>query len=209
VTLAGALTLLGTGCAGASLSAIDDSGDSASAPSVDSPSGYGDGDGTSVSSSSLIRPEQLSNEVIVDLLREGTYRGPGYEQVNYEPFPSTVAPGKTVLLWVSEAGYDSFSRVSADHAGSNVQIPVGTVIVREVFKGETLDTLTVMVRMPKGAFPLGGDWWYASADPDGKIRTSPTDGTPLAGLLKNCGTCHLRRDRDAFTFGTPDGYLPE
>lgn len=203
-----ALALSGLmGCAGATLDAIDESPGSPAVPSVDGKDGSDESTGTAVSSDTLIRPEELSNEVIVDLLREGTYRGPGYSLVNEEPFPSTVAPGKTVVLWVSEAGYPALARVSADHAGSDVTVPVGTVIVREVFLDEALDTLTVMVKMPKGAFPLGGDWWYAAADPDGKIRKHATEGTPLAGLLEKCGTCHLRRDRDGFLFGAPDGYV--
>jgi hypothetical protein len=195
------------GCAGATLDAIDESPDAPAVPSVDGKDATDEHTGTAVSSDTLIRPEELSNEVIVDLLREGTYRGPGYRLVNEEPFPSTVAPGKTIVLWVSEAGYPALSRVSADHAGSQVTLPVGTVIVREVLLDDALDTLTVMVKMPVGAFPLGGDWWYAAADPDGKIRKSATEGTPLAGLLEKCGTCHLRRDNDAFLFGAPDGYV--
>jgi hypothetical protein len=201
-----ALSGLG-GCTGATLAAIDESPDSPSVPSVDGKDGTDESTGTALSTDTLIRPEELSNEVIVDLLRDGTYRGPGYRLVNEEPFPSTVAPGKTIVLWVSEAGYPALARVSADHAGSEVTVPVGTVIVREVLLDDALDTLTVMVKMPKGAFPLGGDWWYAAADPDGKIRKHATEGTPLAGLLEKCGTCHLRRDRDAFLFGAPDGYV--
>ncbi len=195
------------GCVSAPLAAIDESPEPAATPSVDGKDATDESTGTAVSSDTLIRPEELSNEVIVDLLREGTYRGPGYNQVNVEPFESTVAPGKTVVLWVSEAGYPALARVSADHAGSDVTVPVGTVIVREVFLEDALDTLTVMVKMPLGAFPLGGDWWYAAADPDGKIRKHATEGTPLAGLLEKCGTCHLRRDRDGFLFGAPDGYV--
>jgi hypothetical protein len=32
---------------------------------------------------------------------------------------------------------------------------------------------------------------------------SAKDGSPQAGLLENCGTCHLRRNEDAFLFGAP------
>lgn len=73
--------------------------------------------------------------------------------------------------------------------------------MRDVLNDGVLDTITVMVKLPPGAFPLGGDWWYAAADPDGKIRMDAKLQTPLAGLMQNCGTCHLRRSQDDFLFG--------
>ena len=77
----------------------------------------------------------------------------------------------------------------------------------EVLSSSVLETITVMVRLPNGAFPLGGDYWYGATDPEGNVKTSD-DGAPLVGLLQNCGTCHLRRSHDAFLFGTPRAYLP-
>jgi len=152
--------------------------------------------------------ELLSNEAIYDLLRGTKYRGKGFRKVNDEPFPSTVAPDKSITLWVSEAGYEAFAKVSPEESGTNVALPVGTVIVREVLAGENLDTITAMVRLADGAFPLGGNWWYAAADPDGTIRKNAQTGAPTAGLLESCGTCHLRRSHDDYLFGTPEGYGP-
>ena len=151
----------------------------------------------------LIAHTSLSNEVIVDVIRDFKYRGKGFSRVNLRPFPSTVSPSKSVALWVSQGGYDAFSEIDPDASGSNAELPVGTVIVREVLSKGELDTITVMVKLPKGAFPLGGDFWYAATDPDGTIRMDKEDGSPQAGLLQDCGTCHLRRNDDAFVFGAP------
>jgi hypothetical protein len=149
----------------------------------------------------------LSNEAIMDLVRSYAYRGPDFVLLNDEPFPSTVAPGKHVSLWVSASARGSMSTVVPERTGSEVDIPVGTVIVREVLSGSQLETITVMVKLPVGAFPLGGDYWYGATDAEGNIKAD-ADGMPIAGLLENCGTCHLRRSHDAFLFGAPRSYLP-
>jgi hypothetical protein len=151
----------------------------------------------------MIAITSLSNELIVRMVRGASYRGRGFLRVNQEPFQSIVSPSKTVVLWVSEGGFDPFSEISPDESGSHAELPMGTVIVREVLSNNELDTITVMVKLPKGTFPLGGDFWYAATDPDGTIRADKNDGSPQAGLLENCGTCHLRRNNDAFLFGAP------
>jgi hypothetical protein len=178
-------------------------------PSLDGNDGFGDESGEQDKEREpgrAITGESLSNEAIYAIMRDQAYRGDGFRRINSEPFLSTGSPKKTVVLWVSEAGYAEFRRINADQAGSDAVLPVGTVIIREVYAGSQLDTVTAMVKFPEGTFPLGGDFWYGAADPDGTIRESASDGTPLAGMLENCGTCHLRRDRDAFIFGAPDGY---
>ena len=81
------------------------------------------------------------------------------------------------------------------------------MIVREVLKDSVVNAITVMLRLPNGAFPLGGDWWYCSASPDGVIKQDAETGTPLIGLLENCGSCHLRRRDDDHLFGAPRSYV--
>jgi hypothetical protein len=149
----------------------------------------------------------LSNESIMNLVRSYAYRGPDFVLLNPEPFPSTVAPGKFVSLYVSASAQDTMSEVIPERAGSDAEIPAGTVIVREVLNAGELETITVMVKLPFGAFPLGGDFWYGATDAEGNIK-SDSEGMPIAGLLENCGTCHLRRAHDGFLFGTPRAYLP-
>jgi hypothetical protein len=156
---------------------------------------------------SLLPPETLSNEIIAALLTTRAYRGAGFRRANKRVFPSTVAPGKSIDMWVSEAAFQDMQRISPDRSGSHAQVPTGTIIVRDVYDGDELKTITVMVKLEDGSFPLGGDFWYGITDPDGTFRRSD-QGLPLAGLLANCGTCHLRRSQDAFLFGTPDGFHP-
>ncbi len=99
-------------------------------------------------------------------------------------------------------------RATGEYIGVARPVSVGTVIVREVLAGGRLETITAMVRLADGTFPLGGNYWYAAADPDGTIRKNAQTGAPTAGLLESCGTCHLRRSHDDYLFGTPERYAP-
>lgn len=180
---------------------LDDEGDTGE-DGDDTDTNVGGAQGTRVDSHSL------SNEKILEILRNHDYRGPDFSLINPEPFPSTVAPGKTISLWVSNQGKDALSTIIPEASGSEAEVPVGTMVVREVLNGSVLETITVMVKLPKGSFPLGGDYWYAATDADGNVKQT-ADGMPVAGLLEDCGTCHLRRSHDAYIFGTPRAYLPQ
>lgn len=211
--LVASLCAFALGCANyMEAGAVDPATDTDDASNVvDARTGSGGGTGAPAPDAAVagspLTGDQLSNEAITELLRGSRYRGTGYRQVNKVAFPSTVSPDKTVILWISEDAYDTFKEVSPDQAGSKVSLPVGSVIVREVLKNAKLDAITVMLRLPTGSFPLGGDWWYASATPDGTIKTDAATGAPLVGLLENCGTCHLRRRDDDHLFGAPSSYL--
>jgi hypothetical protein len=173
-------------------------------PSTGGGAGAGEADTSALDSELTAR--SLSNEAIWNLVSEGKYRGEGFRRVDRTPFPSTVSPEKVISLWISKQAYDPYSAISPDASGSRPNIPVGTVIVREVLRGSTLDAITVMVKLPKGAFPLGGDFWFAAAAPDGTLRVDPTTHAPVIGLSATCGSCHLRRDQDGFLFGVPTDY---
>lgn len=149
----------------------------------------------------------LSNEAVLSLAGSSSYRGAGFRRLNTKPFPSIAAPEKHIVLWVSSEAYASYAEVSTEVSGSEVRLPVGTTIVREVFGGDVLETITVMVKLEPGAFKLGGDWFYLATDAQGKVRTDAKSGAPSIGLSANCGTCHLRRSHDDFLFGIPPGYL--
>ncbi len=194
-----AIAIMQTGCAPTGSLAVD-------APSLDSSLDTPSADEVNGDDEPLGQ-NSLSNEALIGLLPGYKYRGEGFRLVNPEPFISTVSPTKTVSLWISEGSYDAFTRIDPDSAGSLSSVPEGTVIVREVLNASVLETITVMAKLREGSFPLGGDFWYASADPDGSIRIDD-NGAPLAGLLQNCGTCHLRRNRDGFLFGAPGSSLP-
>ena len=155
-----------------------------------------------------ITANSISNEAVVALAREGTYRGTGYRRVDASPFASTVSPDKRIALYVSEAGYEAYRQISPHAVGSGVTLPVGTVIVREVWGGAALSAITIMVQLQKGTFPLGGDFWYASLSPEGEVNHDAQTGEPQLGLSERCGTCHLRRSEDGFLFGVPPSALP-
>ena len=150
----------------------------------------------------------ISNEAVMALARNGTYRKAGYRRVDRSPFVSTVSPDKLIALYISEGGYDAYTAVSPDDVGSGAALPVGTVIVREVWGGGALSAVTLMVQLEKGAFPLGGDFWYASLSPDGEVNHDAQTGEPQLGLTERCGSCHLRCADDGFLFGVPLSSLP-
>jgi len=175
--------------------------------------------GTSVMSTSENKPmsppdaspptEYISNEAILALLPDQSYRQAGFRRLNESPFPSIVAPGKDIVLWVTADAYAAYAAVSTERPGSGVHVPTGTTIVREVFNAGKLETITVMKKLEPGAFALGGDWFYLATDAEGQVRTDAASGAPSIGLSENCGTCHLRRSRDDYLFGIPPGYLDE
>lgn len=195
-----ALAIMQGACTPAGSLAVD-------APSLDSPLDSPGSSADEADADDELGQDSLSNEAILGLLPGYKYRGEGFVLVNPKPFVSTVSPTKTISLWISEDGYDGFTRIDPDDSGSFSSVPEGTVIVREVLNSGVLETITVMAKLREGSFPLGGDFWYASTTADGVIRTDD-NGAPLAGLLQNCGTCHLRRNRDGFLFGAPADSLP-
>lgn len=187
-------------------------GDRGMASNNDDPStggaglGAGLGDGSTVLDPEL-SARSLSNEAIWSLVSDFKYRGDGFRRVDRTPFPSTVSPDKKIAIYISEQSYGEYTRISPNQTGSGANLPVGSVIVREVLRDTTLDSITVMVRLPEGAFPLGGDWWFAAATSDGTLKTDTSIGAPVIGLSATCGSCHLRRDQDDFLFGVPAAYL--
>ncbi|MET0343745.1 MAG: hypothetical protein ABW252_22215, partial [Polyangiales bacterium] len=158
------------------------------------PDALGGGMGAGMGTTS-ITAHSLSNEAIMALARDQTYRTEenGFRRVDRAPFASTVSPDKMIAMYVSENGYDAYTEISPDDVGSRASLPVGTVIVREVWGSGALGAITIMVQLEKGAFPLGGDFWYASLTPQGEVNKDVTSGEPQMGLSEKCGTCHLRR----------------
>lgn len=136
---------------------------------------------------------------------ENPYRD-GFALVNVTPFTSNLPGGKMIDVWVTESAASDYALVKLDGSGSGVDLPEGTVIVREVI-GETgeVETLTMMIKGAPGYFPGGGDWWYGVAEPDGTIRVND-NGEPQMGALTECGGCHLARPDDGYLFGIPSDH---
>lgn len=130
----------------------------------------------------------------------------GFERINATPFTSELPGGSLIDVWVSNFAAVEYSKVLLDGQGSGVDLPVGTVIVREVLDDNMeIKTLTLMIKNDPGYFPEGGDWWYGVADPSG-IIINDANGVPMMGQLIECGSCHASRASDGFLFGVPSGY---
>ena len=130
----------------------------------------------------------------------------GLARANFTPFSSQIPGGALVDVWVSADAADEYDKVLLDGAGSGVDLPQGTVIIREVFdEFGQVETLTLMIKNEPGYFPGGGDWWYGVADPDGIIRNDD-NGLPLMGPLEQCNACHVARANDGYLFGVPSAY---
>lgn len=116
------------------------------------------------------------------------------------PFPSQLG-SFLVSLYVS-AGQDEYNKIHPSAVGSHAQLPVGAVIVREVFGSDgKVAKLTVMGKGPAGYDPRLGDWWFAVTDPNG--RPLVENGHTQEGQLTACHSCHNARAQDDFLFGAP------
>lgn len=130
------------------------------------------------------------------------YAGEGFVRVNAKPYPSNLT-GANINVFVSIEGWYEFLQATPDDVGRGEEVPVGTLIVREVLDvdGE-VETLTIMKRAPDGYSPAHGDFWYAVLEPTGFPRFE--DGEPLMGRLEaRCTGCHDDRAADGFLFGVP------
>jgi hypothetical protein len=105
-------------------------------------------------------------------------------------------------LWVSGEAAAAYARIDPAVDGSKVQVPVGTIIVREVHDAQGgVAKLTMMAKGPPGYNPDLGDWWFCVADAEGEPLVE--DGEVLAGRMPQCWSCHDERGADDFLFGVP------
>lgn len=132
------------------------------------------------------------------------YAGEGFVRVNAKPYPSDLT-GANINVFVSIEGWYEFLHATPGDAGRGQEVPVGTVIVREVLDQDgEVETLTVMKRAPDGYSPAHGDFWYAVLEPSGFPRFEA--GEPIMGRLEaRCTGCHDDRAADGFLFGVPQG----
>jgi hypothetical protein len=140
---------------------------------------------------------------VLPRVADGAYRGDGFLHVTPAPYASAVAAGKTIDVWVSHDGWSEFLAIDPDATGSGVEVPRGTIIVREVHVDAGVEGLTVMARGAAGTNPGHGDWWYGVLDVDGWPTFA--DGLPVMGaLVDRCAGCHAeQRADDGFVFGVP------
>lgn len=124
------------------------------------------------------------------------------QKLNDAPLPSLVAAG-TIDLWVSQTGFEEYSRVRARATGSRVNLPVGTTVLR-VQRDERgrIARYTALIKRESG-FNAPADLEFAAYDPSGQIARED-DGSEMRGPLARCLACHLTRAQDGFVFGRPD-----
>ncbi|WP_394834357.1 hypothetical protein LVJ94_48445 [Pendulispora rubella] len=131
-------------------------------------------------------------------------RHPAFAKVTSAPYPSAVAGGSSIEVYVTKSLADTYLGIRPDRTGSNASILPPTVIVREVFgvNGQ-LTKLTVMAKGLDGYNPDLGDWYFGEFDSRGNVLLD-SNGRRRAGRLGDCYACHLPRRDDAYLFGVPD-----
>ncbi len=136
-----------------------------------------------------------------DLAKLSTYRSEMRMVSN--PYRSDLAPNPQVELWIDATSAAAYQRVRPDQKGANVDMPEGTVIVREVLDAQgKIAKLTVMGKGPLGSNPIVGDWWFAVTSPTGTPLEE--NGQVLTGKLAQCVSCHdARGAADDYLFGVP------
>jgi hypothetical protein len=145
-------------------------------------------------------PQDLSVRGRVD----GYQVAPAFTHVSTDRYASEIADDISIDVWISTEAAAAYLAIDPDLDGSRVELPDGTVIVREVHdlaSGE-LRKLTVMVKGPLGIVPELGDWWFAVTDANGAPLVDDS-GAELAGAMPECQSCHLGRKDDGYLFGVP------
>ncbi len=130
--------------------------------------------------------------------RVADYRS--FRKINGAPYKSGVKG--TVNIWVSPEGADAYAARNPDRADGGPQIPVGTLIVREVLDEQgAVGKLTLMAKWPEGYQPELGDWWFGVTTPDVTPLFGEADWQ--IGRMPDCHGCHVPHAGDDYLFGVP------
>jgi len=144
--------------------------------------------------------EAFDYKMLVEAGRVG-----GFTQINAAPYPSTLGAFNINVLVNDNAR--QYRAIHPDTTGTSVEIPIGTMIVRQVLDASGHVTkVTLMAKGPLGYDPTLGDWWFGVTDPDG-VPLSDASGLQL-GKLTACHSCHIPRSTDDFLFGVPGNKQP-
>ena len=150
-------------------------------------------------------PPLASGELDEDAILASLARfrsSPDFVRVNGNPYPSALDPEKLVNLYVSTGSHEAYARIAPESAGSESDVPEGTLIVREIQQpiGQ-VTSLTLMYKGPPGYNPALNDFWFGVTDP---FRTPvEEDGLRMVGEIEDCYGCHLARSEDGYLFGVP------
>jgi len=152
----------------------------------------------------VVEMPSLANEDLSALGAARNYRT--FEQASARPYPSAISAG-TINVWVSPEAAEAYAAIRPGQSGSNVRLPVGAMIVREVLdENGGIQSLTMMAKGPLGYAPELGDWWFAVTGPDGDPNLVNDEWS--VGRMANCQSCHLPRVADDYLFGVPDEVRP-
>jgi len=125
----------------------------------------------------------------------------GFARINRAPYASTLG-AFDIDVSINQDARD-YRKIHPETSGSNVVMPVGTVIVREVLDANGAVTkITLMGKGPPGYDATLGDWWFGVTDPSG-VPLPATNGGVQVGRLTECHGCHLPRATDDYLFGVP------
>lgn len=143
------------------------------------------------------------DELVLTTVRDNGFRGADFVQINRAAYPTQLATGEQVNLYVDVQAAALYRRIHPEATGAGVTLPQGSLIVREVLDGSVRTKLTVMAKGAPGYFPAGGDWYYAVLSADGASFIGGDDGSPIHGASATCKECHDERTGDDFLFGVP------
>jgi hypothetical protein len=129
------------------------------------------------------------------------YRDDLFAQINGRAYPTDLSDTDQINVFVNEAAASAYATILPQQTGSQVDLPEGSTIVREVLRDGEVTKLTAMIKGPPGYFPEGGDYFYAVTSTDGSQILSDEEGSELAGPILVCGSCHAGRASDGFLFG--------
>lgn len=167
-----------------------------------SPTDNGAGDGSSGN------PAPAEPTVFDQAMIETARGYKNFSRIDSRAYPSTLGTFDINLyVWGDAHDYRQITPEATTTAVTPVDIPVGTVIVREVLTadGTAVEKLTLMAKGPSGYDPTLGDWWFAVLDPN-FAPLPDANGALQVGKLAACHGCHVPRETDDFLFGVPKIY---
>ncbi len=103
-------------------------------------------------------------------------------------YPGKEPHGALLTTYVNDAAYKAVE-------GKKGKLPNGSIIVKENYtQDKKLEAYTVMYKS-KGFNPKADDWFWASYDPDGKVKG--------AGKMEMCIQCHGKNKANDYIMTAP------
>ncbi|HEX3763693.1 MAG TPA: hypothetical protein VHW23_33580 [Kofleriaceae bacterium] len=124
-----------------------------------------------------------------------------FTPVSRRPYMSSISGAGNISVYINQDAR-TYRQIHPETTGSNVTLPPGTLIVRQVLDAQGQVTkVTLMAKQAAGYDPTLGDWWFGVTDPTG-VPLQDANG-PQVGRMTDCHGCHIPRAQDDFLFGVP------